>query len=63
MSKDTSHLGGLIKQVANLVKFTFLVLIVLITVLAGTVMVLFSLYRHEKHRDTQSQSATGDAAG
>jgi|GEM_PF-6565284 len=63
MAKTTSHFSGLIKQVVNLVKYTFLLLITLIALLTGALVVLFNLYRREKRPNGQSSSDSGEAAG
>lgn len=63
MPKNTAHLTGLIKQVINLVKYTFLLLVTIIALLTGALVILFNLYQHEKKDDSRSQQKTEATSG
>lgn len=56
MSENQTNITGIFKTIGSIIKLMLFLLVVVISILAGAVLVLYSMYRSEKKSATAGKT-------
>ncbi len=59
MSANQTNIAGIFKTIGSIIKFMLLLLVVVLSILTGAVLVLYSMYKSEKKAAGAGERSSG----